>query len=66
MNKLKQVVALLVAAVHPKCRHIFKSTGLIDAEEYDTLKFIVNQMKAMIVEVRKTNHTKGRASDNKI
>ena len=34
MNKLKQVVALLVAAVHPKCHHIFKSPGRIDAEEY--------------------------------
>ena len=39
-NEEQQVIALQqAAAVHPKYRHIFKLTGLIDSKEYDTKEY---------------------------
>ena len=67
-NEEQQVIALQqAAAVHPKYRHIFKLTGLIDSKEYDTnMEYddMIQQIKVMIVEARKTNHAKGRATDD--
>jgi hypothetical protein len=43
-------------------------TDLIDSKEYDTNMEhdMIRQIKAMVVEARKTNHAKGRATDDKI
>ena len=61
----QKVVVLRVASTSKRLRHYFKSAGLIDVPEYDTLKYMVNQMKKLITKARETNHRFGCANEDK-
>ena len=65
LNEEQQVLALRTAAVHPELRLHFKSAGLIDVDEYETLKHTTNQMKTLIQKVVETEKKQGRVNDDK-
>ena len=66
INKKQQVVALCVASMHSKVCHIFKSAGLVDQEEYKTLKFMGEQMKKLVQKARETKTLYGRPTEDKV
>ena len=65
LSDAQKIVVPRVASTSKRLRHYFKSAGLIDAPEYETLKYMVNQMKKLIIKARETEHRFGRANDDK-
>ena len=57
------VFALREASVHPKARLFFKSAGLIDCKEFDTLKHMVSNCDKFLARALKSGVTKGRVSN---
>ena len=54
INDKQRVIALRTASTHPQVWHIFKSAGLIDIQEFETIKYIADQMNKKNVEAQKT------------
>jgi len=65
LNKKQQVVALRKASIHPLVRRLFKSAGLIDVNEYETMKYMAKQMERLIKLARQTEKKQGRANDDR-
>jgi hypothetical protein len=63
LNDKQQVWVLRKAAMHPKCRHVFKSAGLVDVVQYEVKEFVIKKIRTLIQETRKTNHSHGRTTD---
>ena len=61
----QKAVALRKASTHARCRHVFKSAGLIDADDYENMKAIARRVGWVIRRARKTARKEGRASDDK-
>ena len=58
LSEEQKVVVLRVASMHPKSRHYFKSVGLVDLEEYETLRYMGEQMKKIVTKARETKPKK--------
>ena len=65
LNKHQQVLALRKASTHIKLALHFKSAGLIDNKEYETLKHMAGQARSLVKHAMDTNKKKGRANDDK-
>ena len=70
LNKLQltpqqKVLALREASTHPQARVLFKSAGLIDCDDVDTLKHMVSQSDKLIGSVMKKELSQGRVSNER-
>ena len=65
LTEEQQVYSLRKASTHPRVRKFFKSAGLIDSDEYETLKYLADQMKQILNIATSTEKSKGRANDDK-
>jgi len=65
INIKQQVLALRKASLHPLVRCLFKSAGLIDDKQYETMKYMAKQMETLIKLARTTDKKKGRAKNDK-
>ena len=61
----QQVSALRDASVHKDARLHFKSAGLIDPDEFETLKFMMSQADKFLEKVLKTESAKGRVANER-
>ena len=53
------------ASVHKDARLYFKSAGLIDPDEFETLKFMMSQADKFLEKVLKTESAKGRVANER-
>ena len=65
LNEQQQVLALRTASTHNDIALHFRSAGLIDNKEYDTMKHISSQVRSLVTDTLKTNNKRGRANDDK-
>jgi hypothetical protein len=65
LNDKQRVVALRKASVHHEVRRYFMSAGLIDNDEFKTLKHMGERIKGLLQETMKTENPQGRATDEK-
>ena len=59
------VLVLREASVHPDARLHFKSAGLVDSDEFGTLKFMMSQADKFLEKVLKTESLKGRVGNER-
>ena len=59
------MLALRTASTHNDIALHFRSAGLIDNKEYDTMKHISSQVRSLVTDTLKTNNKRGRANDDK-
>ena len=63
MNDKQIVISLRKASTHHLVRHYFKSAGLIDVIEFETMKHMTQQMKKLILKAREKRCSQGHTSD---
>ena len=61
----QQASVLRDASVHKDARLHFKSAGLIDPDEFETLKFMMSQADKFLEKVLKTESAKGRVANER-
>lgn len=65
LGYVQKVGVLRVASINQKCRWYFKSVGLVNVEEHETHKYIVDQMKIFTAKAQESNHRCQCANNDK-